>query len=156
MEQITITISDGTERRVGKGTTIADLLKASGKDLTDQVIAGRVDGQLVDLSTPLERSGSLDFVTLDSEDGLNILRHSTSHVMAYAVKELFKGIKVSIGPSIEKGFYYDFDYEGSFAPDDLVRIEERMAELVKRDIPFIREEISKAEATRLFVQQGET
>ena len=156
MEQITITISDGTERRVNKGTTIADLLKASGKDLTDQIIAGRVDGQLVDLSTPLERSGSLDFVTLDSEDGLNILRHSTSHVMAYAVKELFKGVKVSIGPSIEKGFYYDFDYEGSFAPDDLVRIEERMAELVKRDIPFIREEISKAEATRLFEQQGET
>lgn len=156
MEQITITISDGSERRVNKGITIADLLKASGKDLTDQIIAGRVDGQLVDLSTPLECSGSLDFVTLDSEDGLNILRHSTSHVMAYAVKELFKGVKVSIGPSIEKGFYYDFDYEGSFTPDDLVRIEERMAELVKRDIPFIREEISKAEATRLFEQQGET
>ncbi len=156
MEQITITISDGSERRVNKGITIADLLKASGKDLTDQIIAGRVDGQLVDLSTPLECSGSLDFVTLDSEDGLNILRHSTSHVMAYAVKELFKGVKVSIGPSIEKGFYYDFDYEGSFSPDDLVRIEERMAELVKRDIPFIREEISKAEATRLFEQQGET
>ena len=100
MEQITITISDGSERRVNKGITIADLLKASGKDLTDQIIAGRVDGQLVDLSTPLERSGSLDFVTLDSEDGLNILRHSTSHVMAYAVKELFKGVKVSIGPSM--------------------------------------------------------
>ncbi len=156
MEQITISISDGSERRVNKGTTIADLLKASGKDLTDQIIAGRVDGELVDLSTPMERSGSLDFVALDSEDGLNILRHSTSHVMAYAVKELFKGVKVSIGPSIEKGFYYDFDYEGSFTPDDLVRIQEKMAELVKRDIPFIRKEISKAEAIRLFEEQGET
>jgi len=155
MEQITITLSDGSKRRVNKGTTIADVVKAFGKGLTDQIVAGRVDGQLVDLNTSLERSGSLDFVSLDSEDGLNILRHSTSHVMAYAVKELFKGVKVSIGPSIEKGFYYDFDYEGSFTPDDLVRIEEKMAELVKRDIPFIREEISKAKATRLFEQQGE-
>jgi len=156
MEQITITISDGSKRRVNKGTTIADFLKASGKDLADHIVAGRVDGQLVDLNASLERSGSLDFVSLDSEDGLNILRHSTSHVMAYAVKELFKGVKVSIGPSIEKGFYYDFDYEGSFTPDDLARIEEKMAELVKRDFPFIREEISKAEAIKLFEQQGET
>ncbi len=156
MQQITITISDGSKRRVDKGTTIADLVKASGKDLTDQIVAGRVDGQLVDLNTPLDRSGSLDLVSLDSEDGLNILRHSTSHVMAYAVKQLFEGVKVSIGPSIEKGFYYDFDYEGSFTPDDLARIEEKMAELVKRDIPFIREEISKADAIRLFKKQGET
>jgi threonyl-tRNA synthetase len=156
MEQITITISDGSKRRVNKGTTIADFLKASGKDLADHIVAGRVDGQLVDLNASLERSGSLDFVSLDSEDGLNILRHSTSHVMAYAVKELFKGVKVSIGPSIEKGFYYDFDYEGSFTPDDLARIEEKMAVLVKRDFPFIREEISKAEAIKLFEQQGET
>ncbi|MFB0506332.1 MAG: threonine--tRNA ligase [Thermodesulfobacteriota bacterium] len=155
MKQITITISDGSKRRVNRGTTITDLIKASGKDLMDQIVAGRVDGQLVDLNTPLERSVSVDFVSLDSEDGLNILRHSTSHVMAYAVKELFKGVKVSIGPSIEKGFYYDFDYEGSFTPDDLARIEEKMAELVKRDIPFIREEIPKAEAIRLFEQQGE-
>ncbi len=156
MKQITITISDGSKRRVNRGTTITDLVRASGKDLTDQIVAGRVDGHLVDLNTPLERSGCVDFVSLDSEEGLDILRHSTSHVMAYAVKELFKGVKVSIGPSIEKGFYYDFDYEGSFTPDDLTRIEEKMAELVKRDIPFIREEIPKAEAIRLFEGQGET
>jgi len=156
MEQITITISDGSKRQVNKDTTIADLIKTLGKDFTDQIVAGRMDGQLVDLNTPLERSGSLDFVTLDSEDGLNILRHSISHVMAYAVKELYKGVKVSIGPAIEKGFYYDFDYDGSFTPDDLPRIEEKMAELIKRDIPFIREEISKAEAIRLFEGQGET
>ncbi len=156
MEKITITISDGSKRLVNKETTIANLLKAMGKDSMDQIVAGRVDGQLVDLSTPLEHSGSLDFVTLDSEDGLNILRHSTSHVMAYAVKELFQGVKVSIGPAIEKGFYYDFDYQGSFTPDDLPRIEDKMAELIKRDIPFIREEISKAEAISLFEAQGET
>ncbi len=156
MEQITITMSDGSKRRVNKDTTSAELAKALGKDSVDQLVAGRIDGQLVDLNTPVEHSGSLDFVTLDSEDGLNILRHSTSHVMAYAVKELYKGVKVSIGPAIEKGFYYDFDYEGSFTPDDLSRIEEKMAELIKRDIPFIREEISKAEAIKLFEGQGET
>jgi len=156
MEQITITIADGSKKRVNKNTTIAHLVKALGKDFMDQIVAGRVDGHLVDMSTPLERSGSLDFVTLDSEDGLNILRHSTSHVMAYAVKELFKGVKVSIGPAIEKGFYYDFDCQESFTPDDLPRIEEKMAELIKRDIPFIREEISIAEAINLFEGQGET
>jgi len=155
MEQVTITIPDGPKRRVNKGTTIAELAKALGVDSGDRLVAGRMDGELVDLNTPLERSGSLDFVTMDSDDGLNILRHSTSHIMAYAVKELFKGIKVSIGPAIEKGFYYDFDYEGSFTPDDLPRIEAKMAELIKRDIPFIREEISKAEAMKLFERQGE-
>jgi threonyl-tRNA synthetase len=156
MAQITITVSDGSTKRVNKGTTIAELAKALGKDPTELLVAGRMNGQLVDLNTPLEHSGSLDFVTLDSEDGLSILRHSTSHVMAYAVKELYKGVRVSIGPAIEKGFYYDFDYEGSFTPDDLPRIEEKMAEFIKRDIPFIREDISKAEAIKLFEGQGET
>jgi threonyl-tRNA synthetase len=156
MGQVTITISDGSKRRVSKGTTIAELAKALGSDSRDQLVAGRVDGQLVDLNAPLERSASLDFITVDSEDGLAILRHSTSHVMAHAVKELFKGVKVSIGPAIEKGFYYDFDYEESFTPDDLPRIEGKMAELIERDIPFVREDISKAEAIKIFEKQGET
>jgi threonyl-tRNA synthetase len=156
MKQITITTSDGSKRRINKGTTIAELARVLGKESADQLVAGRVDGEMVDLSTPLEHSGSLDFVNLDSEDGLDILRHSTSHIMAYAVKELFERVKVSIGPSIEKGFYYDFDYDGSFIPDDLPRIEERMAEIVKKDIPFVREELSKAEAIKLFEEQGET
>jgi threonyl-tRNA synthetase len=155
MEQVTITIPDGAKRRVNKGTTIAEFARALGVDPEDRLVAGKIDGELVDLDTPVEHSGSLDFVTMDSDEGLNILRHSTSHIMAYAVKELFKGIKVSIGPAIEKGFYYDFDYEGSFTPDDLPRIEAKMAELIEEDIPFIREEISKAEAIKLFENQGE-
>ena len=155
MKQVTISISDGSKRLVNKGTTIAQLAKELGKDSEDQLVAGRMDGQLVDLNAPLDRSASLDFITVDSEDGLGILRHSTSHVMAYAVKELFEGVKVSIGPAIEKGFYYDFDYEGSFTPDDLPRIEEKMAELIGRDIPFVREDISKAEAIKIFKEQGE-
>jgi len=156
MEQITITVSGQDEKRVDRGTTISDVVKGLGKEFKDQIVAGRIDGRLVDLNTPLERSGSLDLIALDSEEGLEILRHSTSHVMAYAVKELFKGVKVSIGPAIERGFYYDFDYEGSFTPDDFPRIEEKMAELIERDISFVREEISKAEAIRLFEGQGET
>jgi len=156
MEQITIILSGQDEKRVDRGTTISDVVKGLGKEFKDQIVAGRIDGRLVDLNTPLERSGSLDLIALDSEEGLEILRHSTSHVMAYAVKELFKGVKVSIGPAIERGFYYDFDYEGSFTPDDLPRIEEKMAELIERDIPFVREETSKAEAIKLFEGQGET
>ncbi len=155
MEQVTISISDGSKRLVNKGTTIAQLAKELGKDSEDQLVAGRMDGKLVDLNAPLDHSASLDFITVDSEDGLAILRHSTSHVMAYAVKGLFKGVKVSIGPAIEKGFYYDFDYEESFTPDDLPRIEEKMAELIGRDIPFVREDISKAEAIKIFEEQGE-
>ena len=155
MEQVTITTTDGSQRRVNKGTTIAQMAKLLGRNSMNQLVAGRVDGQLVDLNTPLEHSGPVDFITMDSEDGLDVLRHSTSHVMAYAVKELFRGVKVSIGPSIEEGFYYDFDYEGSFTPDDLPRIEEKMTELVERDIPFIREGMSRADAIKLFEQQGE-
>ncbi len=155
MEQVTITTTDGSQRRVNKGTTIAQLAELLGRKSMNQLIAGRVDGQLVDMNTPLEHSGSVDFITIDSEDGLDVLRHSTSHVMAHAVKELFRGVRVSIGPSIEEGFYYDFDYEGSFTPDDLPRIEEKMTELVERDIPFIREEMSRADAIKFFEQQGE-
>jgi threonyl-tRNA synthetase len=156
MEQVTITKTDGSRSRVNKGTTIAELAKLLGRDSMNQLVAGRVDGQLADLNTTLEHSASVDFITVDSEEGVDVLRHSTSHVMAHAVKELFRGVKVSIGPSIEEGFYYDFDYEESFAPDDLPRIEEKMAELVKRDIPFIREEVSRADAIKLFERQGET
>jgi threonyl-tRNA synthetase len=156
MDQISIIVSGQAEKLVDRGATILDVVKGLGKEFKDQIVAGRIEGRLVDLNTPLERSGSLDLIALDSKEGLEILRHSTSHVMAYAVKELFKGVKVSIGPAIERGFYYDFDYEGSFTPDDLPRIEEKMAELIQRDIPFVREEISKAEAVKLFEGQRET
>lgn len=121
-----------------------------------EAVAVKVNGQLRDLSTPLDGNSRLDPVYIDSPEGLEVLRHSTSHVMAMAVKELFPGVKVTIGPAIEDGFYYDFDYERPFKEEDLPKIEEKMAEIIKADYPFVRKEVSKEEALRFFEEAGES
>jgi threonyl-tRNA synthetase len=121
----------------------------------ERVVAARLNGVLRDLSSPIETEVELEPVYLDSEEGLEILRHSTSHVMAMAVKELFQGVKVTIGPAIENGFYYDFDYERPFREDDLPKIEEKMKEIIEADLPFFRKEMTSAEAFDLFKEQGE-
>ena len=121
----------------------------------ERVVAARVNGELRDLESEIREEASLAPVRVDSEDGVDILRHSTSHVMAEAVKQLFPGVKVTIGPSIENGFYYDFDYERPFKDEDLPRIQEKMQELIAEDQPFRREEISKKEAIDRFREQGE-
>jgi len=120
-----------------------------------RVIAVNIDGESRDLSTLIDSEVALEPIFLDSEEGLEILRHSTSHVMAMAVKELFPGVKVSIGPAIENGFYYDFDYERPFREDDLPKIEEKMKEIVKADLPFERSEMRSEEAIALFRDEGE-
>ncbi|UCF82220.1 MAG: threonine--tRNA ligase [Desulfobacteraceae bacterium] len=121
----------------------------------ERVVAVKVNGEMRDLSSPIETEVELEPVYLDSEEGLEILRHSTSHVMAMAVKELFQGVKVTIGPAIENGFYYDFDYERPFREDDLPKIEEKMNEIIEADLPFFRKEMTSAEAFDLFKEQGE-
>lgn len=121
----------------------------------EAVVAVKVNGETHDLSTPLEYQAELEPVYLDSDEGLEILRHSTSHVMAMAVKELFPGVKVTIGPAIENGFYYDFDYERPFREDDLQGIEEKMKQIIKDDLPFIREEVTSRKALDFFQNQGE-
>ena len=120
-----------------------------------RVMAVKIDGEGRDLSTLIDSEVVLEPIFLDSEEGLEILRHSTSHVMAMAVKELFPGVKVSIGPAIENGFYYDFDYERPFRADDLPKIEEKMKEIVKADLPFERSEMRNEEAIALFRDEGE-
>ncbi len=122
----------------------------------DRIAAIKVNDILQDLSAPIGPGSSVEPVFIDSEQGLEILRHSASHVMAMAVKELFPGVKVTIGPAIENGFYYDFDYQRPFKEDDLPLIEEKMMEIIKQDLPFRREEISSYEAARFFGSQGET
>jgi threonyl-tRNA synthetase len=122
----------------------------------DRIAAIKVNDILQDLSAPIGPGSSVEPVFIDSEQGLEILRHSASHVMAMAVKELFPGVKVTIGPAIENGFYYDFDYQRPFKEDDLPLIEEKMIEIIKQDLPFRREEISSYEAARFFGSQGET
>ena len=108
-----------------------------------------------DLSTVIDCEVELEPIYLESEEGLEISRHSTSHVMAMAVKELFPGVKVTIGPAIENGFYYDFDYERPFREDDLPKIEEKMQEIIKEDLRFVRKELTKQEAINLFHEEGE-
>jgi threonyl-tRNA synthetase len=121
----------------------------------NRVMAVKIDGESRDLSTSIDSEVVLEPIFLDSEEGLEILRHSTSHVMAMAVKELFPGVKVSIGPAIENGFYYDFDYERPFREEDLPKIEEKMKEIVKADLPFERSIMGNEEAIALFREQGE-
>ena len=121
----------------------------------DRVVAVKVDGIPSDLSTELDANTALEPIYLHSDEGLEILRHSTSHVMAMAVRELFPGVKVTIGPAVKDGFYYDFDYERPFKEDDLPIVEEKMNEIIAADLPFIREEIALSEAVAFFKAQGE-
>jgi len=121
----------------------------------DRVVAVRVNGENQDLSAPVGPESELEPVLIDSNDGLEILRHSTSHVMAMAVKELYPGVQVTIGPSIENGFYYDFDYERPLKDDDLSKIDDKMKEIIKANLPFKREEMSSRDAIDFFKSQGE-
>jgi threonyl-tRNA synthetase len=121
----------------------------------ERVVAVRIDGESRDLSTMINPEAGLEPIFLDSEQGLEILRHSTAHVMAMAAQELFPGTKVTIGPAIENGFYYDFDYERPFREDDLPRIEEKMKVIIQADLPFVRRELTSRAALDLFQEQGE-
>ena len=135
--------------------TAQEALKELKVKRLDEVIAVRFNGTICDLNVLLDGDADLEPIYVNSPEGLEILRHSTSHVMAMAVKELFPGVKVTIGPAIEDGFYYDFDYERPFREEDLPRIEEKMAEIIKADYPFERREVTKQEAIRIFEQAGE-
>jgi threonyl-tRNA synthetase len=154
-------IVDGREREVSPGESCADVLKAvlGGKKF-DSLAACRVDGRLVDLSFPLppldgESVRGLEPVAVDSPEGLGVLRHSTAHLMAAAVKSLFPETAVAIGPSIENGFYYDFEYSRPFSPEDFAAVEKRMRAFVDAKLPFVREELPCGEALEFFSARGE-
>src|SRR5438874_506657 len=151
MADITVTLPDGSSRSLPQGSTAADLASKIGKGLAKAAVAATVDGREVDLGSPLPDGASVSVVTADSEEGRYVLRHSTAHVMAQAVCDLFPGAKYAIGPPIVDGFYYDFELPGGahFSDDDLERIEARMREIVAESQPFLREEYSKALAEHL-------
>ncbi|UFS69745.1 threonine--tRNA ligase [Geomonas sp. RF6] len=155
MNEITVSLPDGSKRSLAAGATILDLAASIGTGLAKAAIAGKVDGNLVDLQTPLADGATVEIVTEKSPDALHIIRHSTSHLMAQAVKQLFPQAKVTIGPAIETGFYYDFDLEKSFSPEDLEKIEAKMRELAKADLKIEREVLSSADAIELFRTMGE-
>ena len=150
-----IRLPDGSIRSYPQPVSVATVAGDIGAGLARAALAGKVDGRLVDTSHVIDGDAELAIVTERDADGVEIIRHSTAHLLAYAVKELFPQAQVTIGPVIDNGFYYDFAYSRPFTPDDLTAIEKRMAELAKRDIPVSREVWARDEAVRFFESQGE-
>jgi threonyl-tRNA synthetase len=153
MAGIHVTLPDGKTVDVSSGTRVEELAARAG--VKRGIVAAKVNGRLVDLSRALDHDATLEWVSPESPDGLDTLRHSTAHLMAQAVQNLFPGTQVTIGPTIENGFYYDFKRSEPFSPEELERIEKRMQELVKADLKIVREELPRGEAIDLFRSMGE-
>ena len=152
---LTITLPDGSTRAFAQAVTVAEVAASIGAGLAKAALAGKVDGRLVDTSFRIERDCALAIVTDKDAEGVEIIRHSTAHLLAYAVKELFPEAQVTIGPVIDNGFYYDFSYKRPFTPEDLAKIEVRMAELAKKDFPVVREVWARDKAVEFFKSIGE-
>src|SRR5205814_4461441 len=150
-----VQLPDGSQREVPNDATVADVAASIGKRLAKDAIAGKVNGKVVDVYTKVPDNAKIEIVTPKSDAGLDTIRHSTAHLMAMAVQELFPGTQVTIGPVIENGFFYDFGTDRPFSDEDLRRIEEKMQEIVKRDLPVRREEWSREEAIATFNRLGE-
>jgi threonyl-tRNA synthetase len=150
-----VQLPDGSTKEIAENATVADVAASIGRRLAKDAIAGKVNGKVVDVYAPVPDGAKIEIVTPKTEAGLDTIRHSTAHLMAMAVQELFPGTQVTIGPVIENGFFYDFGTDRPFTDEDLRRIEEKMAEIVKRDLPIRREELSRDEAIQTFDQAGE-
>ena len=150
-----ITLPDGSQRQFPGPVTVAEVAASIGAGLAKAALGGKVDGKLVDTSFSIERDAALSIVTAKDADGLEMIRHSTAHLLAYAVKELYPDAQVTIGPVIEHGFYYDFAYKRPFTPDDLAAIEKRMTELAAKDEKVERRVLPRDEAVAHFKSQGE-
>ncbi|MEA3470100.1 MAG: threonine--tRNA ligase [Thermodesulfobacteriota bacterium] len=156
MKEIKVTLPGGTVDRYPSGKTAKEIISSWNGEALDSAVAAKINGSLVDLSSPVEEDSSIEPIYTSSKEGLEVIRHSVSHIMAQAVQDIFDGVKVTIGPSIEDGFYYDFDYAKTFTPEDLERIEKRMQEIVSADHPFERRVVSRDEAVALFDEKGES
>lgn len=150
-----ITLPDGSKRSFDHPVTVADIAADIGPGLAKATLAGKVNGTLVDASTPIDSDADVAIVTERDEEGLEVIRHSTAHLLAMAVKELFPDVQVTIGPVIDNGFYYDFSYSRPFTPEDLEAIEKKMNELAKADIPISRSVMPRDEAVRFFRDMNE-
>ena len=151
----TITLPDGTQKAFEQPVTVAEVAASIGAGLASAALAGRVNDALVDTSFAIIEDSDLSIITARDEEGVDVLRHSCAHLMAQAVQQLFPGAQVTIGPTIEDGFYYDFAYERPFTPEDLEKIEKKMLELAKAAQPVTRSEMSRDEAVALFKEKGE-
>ncbi|HEX7249711.1 MAG TPA: TGS domain-containing protein, partial [Burkholderiales bacterium] len=150
-----IKLPDGSVKSFPGPVTVAEVAQSIGAGLARAALAGKVDGKLVDTSYRIEGDAQLAIVTDRDPEGLDMIRHSTAHLLAQAVKELYPEAQVTIGPVIENGFYYDFSYKRPFTPEDLAAIEKRMSEIARRDLPVRRREMPRDEAVKFFRDQGE-
>ena len=156
MSEIQLRLPDGQDRKYASGITGQEVAEKIGSRLAKDALAIKLDGQLQDLTVPVDHDAAIEIVTFTAPEGRDVYWHSTSHLMAQAVKQLFPQAKLAIGPAIEEGFYYDFDLDRPFTPEDLVKIEKRMAELAKAATPVMRKVVSRAEALSFFQKLGET
>ena len=156
MEEIKITLPDGSVGAYHRGTAVKDVIVSWNKEMLVSTVAAKINDTLVDLSHSIEKDSSFMPIDISSKEGLAILRHSISHVMAQAVQDSFQGVQVCIGPSIEDGFYYDFEYAETFTPEDFEKIETKMRGIVAADYPFVRTEVSREEAVALFREKNES
>jgi len=154
-DKITVKLPDGKSREFPSAVTLREALDLHTEGERKGIIAGKVNSHLIDLAAPLPEEGEVELISMDSEEGLSILRHSTSHIMAQAVQGEFEGAKIAIGPAIAAGFYYDFDYTRTFTTEDLERIEKKMQEIIDRDAPFVREKMDRQEAIKFFQDRNE-
>jgi len=152
---IAVTLPDGSVRELPAGSSPADVAASIGKGLARDAVAAVVDGVTVDVGTPLNADAVVSIITVGSPEGVEIMRHSAAHVMAAAVGRLYGDVKFGIGPAITNGFYYDFDLDDAISSDDLEKVEKEMAEIVKADLPFVREDISRADAIEMMRQAGQ-
>jgi threonyl-tRNA synthetase len=152
---VKISFPDGAVKEFPKGTTTEEIAGSISPGLKKKSIAGKLNGELIDLRTPIQEDGSIEIVTQDTQDALEILRHSTAHLMAQAIKRLYKNVKLGVGPVIENGFYYDIDMEESLTPEDLPNIEKEMRKIVNENLDIIRKEVSREEAIKLYEEIGD-
>lgn len=153
---VKVTLPDGSVRQFDAPVSVAEVAASIGAGLAKAALAGKVNGRLVDTSHVIDHDAALAVVTARDAEALDLIRHDAAHVMAQAVQELYPGTQVTIGPAIEDGFYYDFAREEPFTPEDLEKIEKRMDEIVRRDLPIVREVWSREDAMKVFAELGET
>jgi threonyl-tRNA synthetase len=155
MSKIKMTLKDGAVREVEQGITLVEAAKSISRNLEKAALVAKIDGQIADLTTKLEKDAAVEFLTFEDESGKAALRHTSSHILAQAVKRLYGDVKLGIGPAIANGFYYDFDTDHTFTPEDLVKIQAEMEKIVQENLPLERRTVSREEALELFAAQGE-
>ncbi|WP_071460338.1 threonine--tRNA ligase [Bacillus massilinigeriensis] len=152
---VKMTFPDGAVKEFSFGTTIEDIAASISPGLKKKAVAGKVEGEMYDLRRPIEKDGAVEIITPESNEALEVLRHSTAHLMAQAIKRLYPDVKLGIGPVIESGFYYDIDLETSLTPEDLPAIEKEMAKIVNENLEIVRKEVSRDEAVKLYKEIGD-